>query len=185
MQIVNWDKSYQNNQTPWREAKPDVDSLLGQSGITGGSALDLGCGTGEWGIALADKGFEVEGLDYSADALSIARSQSKKVTFVEWDLEKLSSYPFKHEKYNLIIDQKVLAFIQDKETYLNTIRQKLSGVFVLTVFHQHDEKPAICVPKTLFDRLIPSRFEVVHSELSTPRPGKIFATYWLKVDNQG
>ncbi len=180
MKVNNWNSSYKSNLTPWREEKPDIDEILKITGISGGAALDLGCGTGEWGIALAKRGFEVESLDFSAEALKIALLQSKKVTFVEWDLEKLSDYAFKRIKYDLILDQKVLAFIKDKEKYLNTIQSVLGGVFVLTVFHEHDEKPAISVPIKLFNKLILSRFSVIHSNESNPRPGKIFATYYLQ-----
>ena len=182
MNKEQWDTSYQNNLTPWREPF-EINDVLEHAGVTKGSALDLGCGTGEWGIALAEKGFEVEGLDFSTEALKIARSLSDKVRWVEWDLEKLNEYAFKHDSYDLILDHKVLAFIENKEKYLDTIASRLSGVYVLTVFHEHDKKGAINVPKDLFDKLIPPRFKISYSQSWNPRQGKVFATYWLKVDD--
>lgn len=181
MKQKDWDYSFQNSLTPWRE-EADIETLLEISQIKSGSALDLGCGTGEWAIALSDKGFEVEALDFSAEALKIAQSLSgaKKVNWVHWDLEQLAKYGFKTILYDLIIDHKVLAFIKDKEKYLDTVKKKLGGVYVLTVFHEHDKKGAINLSRDEFNQLVPQRFEIIHVQHVSPRPGKVLATYYLK-----
>lgn len=48
-------------------------SIAAASPRTTGRALDLGCGRGEASIALCREGFEVTAIDYSADAIAIAR----------------------------------------------------------------------------------------------------------------
>lgn len=52
--------------------------------------LDLGCGTGNHDLPLARRGYEVTGLDLSADQLSIARSKAKRarlpIHFVQADM---------------------------------------------------------------------------------------------------
>jgi cyclopropane fatty-acyl-phospholipid synthase-like methyltransferase len=49
------------------------------SGLTkGNSALDIGCGRGDLMMALAKKGAEVTGIDYSTDALAIAQKAIDK-----------------------------------------------------------------------------------------------------------
>lgn len=173
-----WDKAYKIGETPWREPV-EISELLNKSGVSSGNVLDLGCGTGEWAIEFDRAGFAVEGIDFSRHALDIAMAEKSKVTWVEWDLENLSDYVFKSEKYNLILDHKVLAFIVDKEKYLNTVKQKLGGVYVLTVFHEH-ESSGICVSQTDFDRLVRPRFIIHYSKVHKPRPGKVFATYYLR-----
>lgn len=178
MDAKDWDSSYSKGRTPWRESE-DLSGRLKIAGITSGNAMDLGCGTGEKAIWLAEHSFEVEGLDYSNEALKIAREHSAKVSWIEWDLEQLANYPFKHPKYDLIIDNKVLAFIKNKEAYLETIQKVLGGVYILTVFHEHDEKPAICVPKSEFDRLT-AGFEVISKEIRNHRPGKVSGVYFLR-----
>lgn len=180
MKKKGWDYSFKNGLTPWREGA-NVDEVLRIPRISGGNALDLGCGTGEWAIALAKKGFEVEGLDFSSEALRIAQSlpNAQKVTWAKWDLEKLAQYPFKHALYDIVIDHKVLSFIQEKENYLEAVKFILSGVYILTVFHEHDKKGAIVILKDEFNRLILPRFKVLDSTVTKPRPGKVLATYYL------
>jgi 2-polyprenyl-3-methyl-5-hydroxy-6-metoxy-1,4-benzoquinol methylase len=181
MTTIAWEDLYKSNKTPWREAKPNIDELLTHSGVSGGTALDLGCGTGEWAVGLAKKEFTVEALDFSEEALKVAQLQtgSDAVNFVHWDLEELAHYSFKHPFYDLILDEKVLAFIRAKQSYLDAVHSVLKGVYVLTIFHEHDENPIICVPKAEFDRLVLSRFKVLTSTIINPRPGKVVATYYL------
>ena len=51
------------------------------SGLTDGdSVLDIGCGRGDLMIALAHKGANVTGIDYSKDALEIAKKAISKKT---------------------------------------------------------------------------------------------------------
>jgi len=55
--------------------------------------LDLGCGTGGHSIILAEKGFDVTGVDRSADMLNIARRKAREsgaeVEFIEGDLRNI------------------------------------------------------------------------------------------------
>ena len=172
-----WDNLYKKGETTWREPA-DINELIDKSGVRNGATLDLGCGTGEWAIGLDNIGFKVEGLDYSQEALSVAMSQKSSVSWAKWDLEELNKYEFKNEKYDLILDHKVLAFISNKNEYLDEIKKRLSGKFVITVFHEH-EKTGICISKAEFDRLVLSRFTPYHTDIYNPRPGKVFATYYL------
>ena len=40
--------------------------------------LDLGCGTGKMTLELASRGYDMTGIDYSADMLDVARSSAEK-----------------------------------------------------------------------------------------------------------
>jgi SAM-dependent methyltransferase len=44
------------------------------SARSGGRAVDLGCGRGEMSYYLADQGFTIDAVDYSADAIELARA---------------------------------------------------------------------------------------------------------------
>ena len=48
--------------------------------------LDLGCGTGRMTLELAKRGYDMTGIDYSAEMLDIARSEAekKKITNILW-----------------------------------------------------------------------------------------------------
>lgn len=58
-----------------------------------GSALDLGCGTGRWSIALARRGWNVVGVDVVPKAIRAARRRAQEsgvdVKFIEGDVTGL------------------------------------------------------------------------------------------------
>ncbi len=54
------------------------------------SVLDVACGTGRHSINLARKGFNVVGVDYSANLISIARSKAEGLN-VDFDVQDVST----------------------------------------------------------------------------------------------
>ena len=62
---------------PYGEWSEYVTGLLGKYGIADGLVLDLGCGTGSLTELLAEKGYDMIGVDCSEDMLEIA--QEKRV----------------------------------------------------------------------------------------------------------
>jgi len=66
--------------------------LLQRHPVTGRRALDLACGTGTLALDLADKGWDVVGLDGSAAMLELARAKAAnldtlgRVAFVRGDM---------------------------------------------------------------------------------------------------
>jgi transcriptional regulator with XRE-family HTH domain len=55
-----------------------AERLLGKYGIRGGLLLELGCGTGNMTRRLADKGYDMIGIDSSAEMLALAREKNIK-----------------------------------------------------------------------------------------------------------
>ncbi len=73
-----------------------IADLLAENGITGGILLDLACGTGTLSIEMAKKGFEVIGVDASADMLSAAMNNAyqseEDVLFLCQPMQQLDLY---------------------------------------------------------------------------------------------
>ena len=63
---------------PYAEWCGYLVSLLRDYGIEDGLVLDMGCGTGTLTEMLADRGFEMIGIDYSPEMLEIAIEKKSK-----------------------------------------------------------------------------------------------------------
>jgi SAM-dependent methyltransferase len=65
-----------------RDAAPGLLRRLRRGGIRDGLVVDLGCGSGIWARALLDAGYDVLGVDVSADLLALARARAPGARFV-------------------------------------------------------------------------------------------------------
>lgn len=100
--------------------------------------LDIGCGVGAIDFFLANKGFNVTGIDISHQAIKSAQATAKnvglsnKTKFFQGDLGKMS---FNEEKFNVIICSEVLEHLQEDFAMLVKIKQLLStnGILIVTV----------------------------------------------------
>jgi SAM-dependent methyltransferase len=66
---------------------------------TGANVLDIGCGTGELAIPLANIGFQVEGIDPSMAMIERAKAASAKVNWCHCYTEEFNF----HKTYDLIV----------------------------------------------------------------------------------
>lgn len=65
-----WDAFYRSNGRAWRGNCRMPDPFGGR-----GDALDIGCGSGKSTSSLIDMGYDVTGVDFSAEAVSICRDR--------------------------------------------------------------------------------------------------------------
>lgn len=88
----------------------DTSFLLDQASQTGGPILELGCGSGRLLVPLARAGFDVTGIDMSAEMLARARLRlaaepplvNKRVELIEGDITTLD-YSRMISRYGLIV----------------------------------------------------------------------------------
>jgi SAM-dependent methyltransferase len=76
----SWDDSYASGEPlPWDTGTPDpvLIETIGSCAIAPGPALEIGCGTGTNAIYLAERGFEVVGVDISPVAVENARVKAQ------------------------------------------------------------------------------------------------------------
>lgn len=76
----DWDASYTSgNDLPWNTGVPDehLVELVRSKRIQPGRALEVGCGTGTNCIYLAEKGFEVTGVDVAPTAVDMAKEKAE------------------------------------------------------------------------------------------------------------
>jgi SAM-dependent methyltransferase len=99
-----------------------------------GTALDLGCGEGRLTRDLAERGYEIAGVDLSPTLLAAARAAAPELEFFEADAAAL---PFGAETFDLVVAFMSLQDIDEMERTLSEAGRvlRLGGVFCTAVVH--------------------------------------------------
>ncbi|MCV7332203.1 class I SAM-dependent methyltransferase [Mycobacterium cookii] len=115
--------------TPW-DGHPLAQSLRnlieGSDALPPGNALELGCGTGDCSIYLAEHGWQVTAVDYVKQALDKARAKADArgatVNFAGADVTHLSSAGL-GDNFELIVDNGCLHNMSDadRDAYVNEV----------------------------------------------------------------
>jgi len=98
---------YRFGKPPWiiDQAQPELIKAVKKREIRGSTVLDVGCGDGNNAIYLASKGFDVTGIDISANAIKMAKQNARKakvnVKFMTLDALKIGTLD---KKFDTIID---------------------------------------------------------------------------------
>lgn len=132
------------------EARAFLDALLGYLSLPPGArVLDLACGRGRHAVYLAEKGFDVVGLDISANSIADAkRAESDHLSFYEHDMRRLFRTNYFDAIFNLFTSFGYFATEREhRATIRNVARQlRLHGVFVLD-FINAEKAAANLVPR--------------------------------------
>ena len=97
---LHFDERYRTNNTPWEIHRPDASLVrfIEADKVGPCQALDIGCGSGNNAIWLAQQGFMVTGIDSSALALERAKAKDHKglcdFQQVTFPLEPIAGAPF-------------------------------------------------------------------------------------------
>ena len=139
-----WDKFYSNRDKPipFFVNVPDENlvSLVESGKLKTGRVLDVGCGNGRNSVYLAQKGFCVDGIDFSTSSIEWARElaskENVKINFINGSFFDLN---FEKDTYDFIYDGGCLHHIKPhrRDQYLRKISTflKKDGYFGLTCFN--------------------------------------------------
>lgn len=125
----------------YRAFQEDVALYLGFAQRTGGPLLELGCGTGRLLLPLAQAGYQITGVDLSAEMLAIARQKveaaglNDRITLVQADMRKVD-LPQRFRLAFIAINSFMhLTTLEDQLTALRTCHRLLApgGLLIIDV----------------------------------------------------
>jgi SAM-dependent methyltransferase len=131
---------------PWDSGRvpPEVQEFVETH--PAGRALDLGCGTGTSGLALARAGWQVTGVDFVARAIRVARRKTDaaglSAEFLVGDVTRLRRFPI---PFDLVLDIGCFHSLDEKgkSAYLEQMGRLLApgGTWLVYAFVQGGEEP--------------------------------------------
>ena len=147
---------------PWDVGHPQTEYIrLQENGEIKGSVLDIGCGTGENALLVAERGHRVCGIDSSPRAIEKAQAKAKErgieADFMVWDafdLEKLD------RQFDTVIDSG-LFHVFDEEDHPALVKSipsalKTGGTYFILCFSVKETRET--GPRRVSDEEIRSDF---------------------------
>jgi len=103
MDATDWDRRYAGGTLLW-SAEPNRFLVAETSELPPGRALDLACGEGRNAVWLAERGFRVTGVDFSAVGIEKARGlAAERGVSCDWIVSDLLDYRPEATAYDLVI----------------------------------------------------------------------------------
>ena len=145
---ISFQERYENGQTPWEINRVDSNLviMITEAGIKPCKVLDIGCGTGDNSIWLAEQGFEVSGCDASRLAIEAAMEKSGRAwvecSFFEADFlrEKSST-----SLYSLLFDRGCFHCFDEPDQRLQFVKNcssllKEDGLWISLIGNSDEER---------------------------------------------
>ncbi len=171
-----WDALFQNG-AKYRDLNEAfvwqlIEKFKSLSGASLAHVVDLGCGTGDTLLRFAAHGIGVTGIDFSAVALQAAKEKlaasGNRAVFIAADLANLDQVKTTTPTGTLWLCKSVLAFIPDKEKFLQQVRDKMTlgdMLLVMTpvwhdqIVYQPEDKPGIAIRLEEMEQLMSTVFK--------------------------
>lgn len=143
--LISWEDAYKGN-PPWDIGRPQPAfvELVTAGEFNKGSVLDVGCGTGENALYIAENGFSTVGVDLSSRAIVAARAKaSERKLGVDFRLASALSLDFKGGYFDNVIDSGLFHTFNDidRVAFANEIARvlKADGRYFMLCFS--DKEP--------------------------------------------
>jgi len=146
----HWDQRYLDNDLPWdtRRPEPRLTELVTALDVPRAVAMDMGCGTGDNAMWLAQNGFETIGVDLSAVAIETARARAGEAGLNNVRFESgsvLDELPVERGSVGVVLDRGCFHAIgdDDRGLYARRVAEALApGGWWLMMCGNADEQRA-------------------------------------------
>ncbi|HEV8670244.1 MAG TPA: methyltransferase domain-containing protein [Candidatus Limnocylindria bacterium] len=150
---------------------PELVDLVART--PAGRAVDLGCGTGTNAVYLAERGWEVTGIDFSSLAVDRARRRARdagtsRVRFLRADVTELPDLGTFDLAYDIGCLHAVPARRRTRYAAWLAASLRSGAPYLLYAFTATDRGPGIA--RADVERLFAESFELERSEEGTGRP---------------
>lgn len=190
----NWDQIYQTYplcSLGWELGKPRpiLVKLVEEGLITKGKTLDLCCGAGTNMIYLAQKGFEVTGIDVSKTAIKYAKAKAEQTKAqINFVIESFVDLSFRDEEFDFVFDMGCFHHveIEDRPTFIKGIYRvlKKGSDYLLTCFSYKNGKAWNHFTEKQLISLFSVYFEIIeikhYSSVEGDSVRRYFYTVWMK-----
>jgi len=115
--LISWEDAYKTT-PPWDIGRPQPAfvELVRPGELNMGGVLDVGCGTGENALYLAEKGFSVVGVDLSTRAIEAAKAKAtERKLKVDFRVANALSLDFKNSYFDNAIDSGLFHTFNDND----------------------------------------------------------------------
>jgi SAM-dependent methyltransferase len=136
---ADWDRRYAGRELVWT-SEPNRFLVREAEGLAPGAALDLASGEGRNAVWLAERGWKVTGVDFSAVGLEKgARLAAARGVHVEWVFADLLDYRPEPEAFELVIAFYLQVPAEQRTTILRGAAEAVApGGTLLLVAHDSD-----------------------------------------------
>ncbi|MCA9931667.1 MAG: methyltransferase domain-containing protein [Anaerolineales bacterium] len=186
---------YAAGQVPWDDTLPPPEVIAIVEALPPGRALDLGCGYGRSSIYLAQHGWQVDGVDFVAQAVAEAQHRARLAQVAEqvhFHQGSVADLHFLHAAYSLAIDVGCLHSLPPDEqaTYRDGLLRLLSPGATYLLFartYSGGTEPEGGPPSMAdeqIEKLFGSDFQLTHVEKGVTQvedqPVWTSAWFWFK-----
>jgi ubiquinone/menaquinone biosynthesis C-methylase UbiE len=134
-------RSYLLSELGWELGKPRpiLVEFVEKGLIKKGKALDICCGAGTNTVYLAEKGFDVTGIDISPTAIEYGEAKATQAKVkIRFRVQDFLQLPFDDEEFDFVFDMGCFhhAKIKDRKTFIEGVNRvlKRGGSYMLTCF---------------------------------------------------
>jgi len=128
MPAIDWNVHYQSDQPPWETGQPssELARVIAEEKIQPCRVIELGCGSGINAVWLAQRGFDVTGVDFNEIAIERARQRAAEAgAAVRFLLADVLDFTASYEPFPFFFDRGCYHAVRDPhaEAYVRTLKR--------------------------------------------------------------
>jgi len=186
-----WDQIYTRyplETLPWELGKPRrvLVELVEKGLIQKGKVLDICCGAGTNAVYLAEKGFQVTGIDISPKAIEYAKRKAQKANVkIRLLVENFLNLPFEDEEFDFVFDMGCFHHVKanDRSTFIKGVHRvlKKKSLYLMVCFSYRNGPSWNHFTKEHIFQLFSNHFEIKNIEHFASVEGDGVTRYFYSV----